>query len=265
MAKYIEEGNLEELNVAPEKIVVLDCETTGLDKDRDEILQISLIDGNGEVLLDTYLKPKNATSWPGAQAVHGITPDIVADAPDFSQYKKQVEQIIRGADLLIGYNLSFDLGFVRAAGVTTRRETKQFDVMKEYAPVHGEWASWKGEWKWAKLTECAAHYGFSFAAHNSLEDAKVTLKCFRAMLADKSPYGYMDLHDNPAKLNRNNLSLSDTIKTKSDSKKKHGCSLFVLIFFALGFLSTAFVYGYVGAGIIGAVLAVVAFLMIRKK
>ena len=193
MPKYIDTGDLFEIrNIDPKKTVVLDCETTGLDKDDDEILQISLIDGNSDVLLNSYVKPIHTNSWDSAQKIHGISPEMVKDAPVFNDIKEQVKNIIRNADLLIGYNLSFDLGFIRAQNISTKRETKKFDVMKEYAPVHGVWLDWKNDYKWAKLEECAKHYGYQFQAHNSLEDAKVTLKCYHSMLADDSLGGYLD-------------------------------------------------------------------------
>lgn len=45
MAKYIEGGPWEDLTVSPDKIVVFDTETTGTNRDKDEMLQISIIDG----------------------------------------------------------------------------------------------------------------------------------------------------------------------------------------------------------------------------
>ena len=224
MPKYIDTGDISEIkNIDPKKIVVLDCETTGLDKDDDEILQISLIDGNSDVLLDSYVKPIHNDSWSSAQKIHGISPEMVKDSPVFSDIKEQVKNIIRNADLLIGYNLSFDLGFIRAQNISTRRETKKFDVMKEYAPVHGVWLDWKNDYKWAKLEECAKHYGYQFQAHNSLEDAKVTLKCYHSMLVDDSLGGYLDacgLVNHYKNNNQTETIIEPTITpTKKKSKK----------------------------------------------
>lgn len=241
MAKWFEEG-----------------ETTGLSKDTDEILQISLVDGNGETLLNTYVKPQHTVSWDDAQAIHGITPDMVSDAPDFSSIKKQVETLIRGADLLIGYNLSFDLGFVRAQGISVRRDTKKFDVMKEYAPVHGVWMDWKHDWKWAKLEECAAHYGHMFQAHNSLEDAKVTLKCFYSMLSDKQPGGYLEL----CKRSRGNMSQSASFN--NERSKKPGKAFWALLTIGIILILSSSSQNNTTTGLIGALLVGIA-IAIRKS
>ena len=50
------------------KTVYLDTETTGL-HESDEIVELTIIDDNEEILIDTLLKPINHTKWPKAQNV----------------------------------------------------------------------------------------------------------------------------------------------------------------------------------------------------
>lgn len=42
--------------------IILDLETTGVNSD-DEIIQLSIINLEKEVLFDQYIKPMNKTSW----------------------------------------------------------------------------------------------------------------------------------------------------------------------------------------------------------
>lgn len=61
-------------------IATIDFETTGLKAGEDEVLQVSIIDENYNVLLNAYCRPNNKDSWEDAQAVHGITPLMVANS-----------------------------------------------------------------------------------------------------------------------------------------------------------------------------------------
>ena len=165
------------------RVVVLDTETTGLSKSTDEILQVSMVDWTGRTLLNTYVRPVQHDEWPAAQAIHGITPEMVADAPTMADLKARIETILYGAQTIMGYNVGFDLDFLRR-DVDIDPEIRIIDVMKSYAPVQGKWNSRRQEFIWPKLSECAEHYGVLFGAHDSLEDAKATLACWKAMQKD---------------------------------------------------------------------------------
>lgn len=161
-------------------IIVFDTETTGLDPEESEIIQISVIDGDGNTLINSYVKPYWSKEWPEAAAVNGITPETVKDAPYAHELIPKVRGIFEGADLWIAYNNPFDLSFLRFWGIDPTGK-KQVDVMREFAPVYGEWNEEKGSYKWQKLTKAAAYYGYSFSAHDSLEDVKATLFVYQKM------------------------------------------------------------------------------------
>ena len=92
-------------------LIVFDTETTGLTYG-DEILQLSMIDGNGKLLLDQLFKPTHKMSWFETQEIHKISPEMVKNCPDISDYKKQIQKIINQAELLVGYNINFDITFL---------------------------------------------------------------------------------------------------------------------------------------------------------
>lgn len=163
----------------PSGIVVFDVETTGLTGD-DEILQISAIDGAGNTLINTYIKPYLIESWEAAQAIHGITPEMVAAAPEAHELIPKLRGIFNSAELLVSYNGGFDMRFLYDLGINLYNRP-HYDVMLEFAPICGEWDSYYGDYKWQKLTKCAAYYGYTFKAHDSLEDVRATLHCYNAM------------------------------------------------------------------------------------
>ena len=46
------------------KYIIIDTETTGFHPyDGDELLQVSIIDTDGNVLFDEYFKPQHRTEW----------------------------------------------------------------------------------------------------------------------------------------------------------------------------------------------------------
>ena len=72
---WYENGDISKITSTPkERILCFDIETTGFSTERDEILQISLLNGNGDVLFSDYVKPAFRKTWAKSQEVHGITP-----------------------------------------------------------------------------------------------------------------------------------------------------------------------------------------------
>ena len=172
------------LNEDPEDTIVFDLETTGVDPETDEILQIAIVNGAGETLLNTYVRPERHAEWPKAMEVNGITPEMVEDAPRWEDIRTQVEDIFLEAKTIAGYNIkAFDLKFIdRLSDMLPGAYV--FDAMEEFAPVHGVWNSKHQDWKWPKLAEMAERYGVTFRAHDALADAEATLECMISLEKD---------------------------------------------------------------------------------
>lgn len=154
------------------KIIVIDLETTGLNLEKDEILQISIIDGNYNTLINEYCRPEHIQEWAAAEAIHGITPEMVKDKQPFKKYIKQISDIMNDADKIICYNgKSFDLPILRRYGIEIDY-SKVYDLMLEVDKAD------KVYHRWFKLIELADFYGYEFKAHNSLEDTKASLYCY---------------------------------------------------------------------------------------
>lgn len=160
--------------VEPCRTIVLDTETTGLNHDTDEILQLAIIDAKtGRKLFNEYFHPCFTESWPQAQKVNRISPRKVATKPMFVERVEAIQKIINSAETIIGYNTFFDLEFLMAYGVRIDDVKNVVDVMQEYSPDH-----------WKKLTETAFELGYDWKkrkAHDALGDCYATLYCYENM------------------------------------------------------------------------------------
>ncbi len=97
--------------------IVLDTETTGLDwKNGDRIIEIGCVELLARRLTDNrfhrYLNPERSIDA-GAVEVHGITDEMLRDAPRFADIVDEFLDYVRGAELII-HNAAFDLGFLNA-------------------------------------------------------------------------------------------------------------------------------------------------------
>lgn len=63
------------------KIICIDIETTGLDAANDEILQISIINGRGKTLYNSYIRPEHKREWKEAEEINKIGWEAVKNAP----------------------------------------------------------------------------------------------------------------------------------------------------------------------------------------
>lgn len=97
------------------QIVVLDVESTGKERATDQIIEICLRLGLGsEAASHTWRIRPTIAIHPEATAVHGITAEDVATCPLFSALVPEFLPLLAGADVIVGYNVSFDLDMLQA-------------------------------------------------------------------------------------------------------------------------------------------------------
>ena len=153
----------------PRATVYLDLETTGLYPPADAILEIAMVDHDGQVLLETLVRPEHVTSWPDAEALHGITPQDVENAPTLETLRPQLVEAVQGNTVVI-YNAAFDRGFLEAE-LATPAEVRC--CMIAFAEHYGEWSDWHGSYRWQSLSTAAAYvrHTWTGSAHRAVADA----------------------------------------------------------------------------------------------
>jgi len=87
----------------------LDYETTGLNRKSDRVVEVSVIDGRGRVLLSTLVNPQRPIS-PAASAVNGIFDADVADAPTWREVEPALRRLLAGR-VVVAHNAEFDAKF----------------------------------------------------------------------------------------------------------------------------------------------------------
>jgi len=95
--------------------VVLDTETTGLETSQGHrIIEIGCVEVENRRLTGRtyhqYIQPDREIDA-GAQEVHGITADFLADKPVFEEIADEFMTFVDGAELVI-HNAPFDMGFL---------------------------------------------------------------------------------------------------------------------------------------------------------
>lgn len=97
--------------------VVLDTETTGLNAEAGHrIIEVGCVELDDRAYtgrtLHRYINPEREIEA-GAQDVHGISSEQLADAPLFAEIASELREFIAGSELII-HNAPFDVGFLDA-------------------------------------------------------------------------------------------------------------------------------------------------------
>lgn len=119
--------------------VYLDTETTGLGG-WDEIVEMCILDHDGTPLVNTLIKPTQRIPLEVVR-IHGITDEMVREAPAWPDVWPQVATVLRGRQVGI-YNADFDL---RMMTQSHRRHSlgwqdpgmQAFCIMRLYADYYG--------------------------------------------------------------------------------------------------------------------------------
>jgi DNA polymerase-3 subunit epsilon len=172
-----------------EGFVILDTETTGLNKDRaDEPVQIAVISSDGEVLLDTYVK-STIRSSEGAFGVHRISNEMLADAPTFGLIRPRLREAIEGKALVI-YNAAYDLAILQnackaddpKAMAVSDFPSEILCAMEMYAHFYGVWSSRHQSYTYQSLAKAVQQLGGKVSqAHTALGDCRMTLFVIQKM------------------------------------------------------------------------------------
>lgn len=175
-------------------LAVFDLETTGVDPDKDRIIQIAIIriepDGR-RTTFESLVNPEIPIP-PDSTKVHGITDSDVQDKPTFSQIRGEVEEYLKDA-VLGGFNsINFDTPLLmaemnRCEGELDLRGVLQIDAMRIFHTM--------------ERRDLTAAYRFYcdeelVGAHSALVDTEATLAILDSQIGryEEVPKDVVELH-----------------------------------------------------------------------
>ena len=156
--------------------VALDLETTGLDSERDTIIEVGAVKFQGDLVLEVFQTLVNPyRKLPGfVQRLTGIAQREVDRAPNFAVVAGELEAFVGGLPV-VGHNISFDMGFLAKHGLPLPGDTYDtWDLASILIPSTTSYSLGK----LAALLK-AEHP----RAHRALDDAQATRLVFLALLA----------------------------------------------------------------------------------
>lgn len=127
-------------------VVVLDTETTGLNTDRDEVIQLAAIriDGRGRTLdkFSRFIRPSEGRLVGDSVNVHGFTDEFLAEKGEpAAEVFRNFNEFAAGA-VLAGHNVYFDLAILEAhfarAGVAWAASPAVYDTLDIFRRFYPE-------------------------------------------------------------------------------------------------------------------------------
>jgi DNA polymerase-3 subunit epsilon len=138
----------------------LDIETTGRSV-ADRIVEIGVVDDDGETVFSSLVDPRVPIPAE-VTAIHGITDQMVRDAPAFAAIERQLRAILAADGTIVIYNADFDRRFFPA---DFWNDLKLLCAMSRYSIATGR------RRKLERAAETAGHT-MSKAPHRALTDAR---------------------------------------------------------------------------------------------
>jgi len=156
------------------RMLVMDIETTGLDRQRDHVIELGVIEVvDGEILRQNCVLFGGGTCSPECVAIHGITDSMRAGEQTFMQksasFKRYIEQ--KAGDrktILCGHNIrDFDLPFLLSAAYRAGNPvTPPVDIVDTLRLARRHLRAPSN-----RLLDLCAAYGVTYGGHRGLGDS----------------------------------------------------------------------------------------------
>lgn len=169
-----------------DELVALDIETTGLDPEKDRIVEIALIrikSGKIEDKFVTLVNPEVKIP-PDVSFIHGITDEETKEAPFFKDIAEKVLEIINKKTILV-HNADFDIPFLKKELKLCGLELSGIKIIDTLAIARTNFCFLNNS-----LSTIAAHYKIETSGfHRAEVDALTTYKIYCKLLEELEKRG----------------------------------------------------------------------------
>ena len=218
------------LTIIPQNYTIIDIETTGLDPQFDEIIEIAALkiqDGSIVAEFSSLVKPSGYyIDLDDGDDVYGyvsefitdltgITNDMLGTAPSIKDVAPKFTNFIKD-DVLVGHNINFDVNFL----YDTLLEDLNYKFNNDFVDLMRLGRKIYPEFKNHKLNTIAKNLGVNtLNSHRALIDCNITFECF-FKLSEYVSNNSIDLDDLFRKKGKS-LDLKSLQSNHSDFDKDH--------------------------------------------
>lgn len=148
--------------------VTIDFETANAEY--NSACQIGLVEVSNGIIVDTYksyICPPSLDFSPYNIDVHGITPEMVSDAPKFNEIWNDIKKYFKRNTIVIAHNATFDMSVLKSCLDEYDIKVPDFKYicsMDLSSVLRGECGK--------SLKSIADYFGYGFTHHDALDDAK---------------------------------------------------------------------------------------------
>lgn len=158
--------------------ICLDCETTGLEPDKDKIIEIAVVRFNFDTFIESFetLIDPQIDIPEASTSIHHITDSMVKGKPKIQEVLPQVLKFI-GKNIIVGHGITNDIAFICAAAkqnnIPCKLASHPFIDTLRLARLYGESPI-------NSLEQLRQHFNITEeGAHRAMNDVIVNIEVFK--------------------------------------------------------------------------------------
>ena len=153
----------------PIKFVAIDFETANARRNSACALGMVIYDNGVTIRKSWLIKPEPLDFHPFNIQIHGITPQMVRNAPTFDEMWREISDVFESS-IVVAHNASFDMGVLRCSMDQYNLKYPSIDYLCTLKLARKALPELINH----KLPTVAQHIGFRFKHHDALEDPQAT-------------------------------------------------------------------------------------------